>query len=290
VIRFIIYCLDLRLVVDSGRTSHKINHLRELSSKLNFNFSHTFPGAVWNTLSVPDTDLLIIEVRNEDKREATFSVLDIRQNQFRWKDKIFDETWWIGLTAATPDILMLHLYQNTDNPDEKSLLGWHIQDQKLLWKLNDFRFNYLDDKYLYGCFTNNDMEVLAIDFHTGEIDENVRPTNALKENIMLQMPFQYVDGNVHFETVKSFLTSKLKVTPILGVEYLEYERLLFISYLVLEKSLANYLVVFTDEGELLLHEKLDDQLKGLGLDTFFILSGCLVFVRNKSEMISYRIV
>jgi hypothetical protein len=269
---------------------HKINHLRELSSKLDFNFSHTFPGTVWNTLSIPNTEQLIIEVRNEDKREASFSVLDVKQNKFAWRDKVFDESWWLGLTAASTDVLLLHVYQSTDNPDEKGLLAWHIRDQKLLWKLDDFTFKYLDDKYLYGSFTDDNSATLAIDLYAGKINENVHPTGILQENILLQMPFQYVDGNAHFETVKSFLTSKLEVMPILGVEYLEYEHLIFVSYVVLEKSLANYLVVFSNEGALIFQEKLDDRIKGLGLDTFFILSGCLFFVRNKSELISYRIV
>jgi hypothetical protein len=261
-----------------------------LASRLDFNFSRNFPGTVWNSLSVPDTDLLVIEVRNEDQREASFSVLNVKENRFEWEHKVFEETWWIGLTAASPDVLLLHLYQSMDNPDKKGLLAWHIHDQKLLWRLDDFTFNYLDDSYLYGSFTKDGSVIQAIDLYTGEIKENVRPTSVLKENILLQMPFQYVDGNVHFETVKSFLTSRLGVLPIMGVEYLEYAHLIFISYHVFEESLANYLVVFTDEGELVIQEKLDDQIKGLGLDTFFIGSGSLFFVRNKSELISYRIV
>jgi hypothetical protein len=257
---------------------------------MDFNFSRIFSGTVWNTLSVPDTDLLIIEVRNEDKREASFSVLNVKQNKFELEYKVFEENWWIGLTAASPDVLLLHLYQSMDNPDEKGLLAWHIQDQRLLWKLDNFIFNYLDDSYLYGSFTKDESVIQAIDLYTGKIKGNVRPTSVLKENILLQMPFQYIDGNVHFETVKSFLTSRLEVMPIMGVEYLEYAHLIFISYHVFEKSLANYLVVFTDEGELVLQEELDDEIKGLGLDTFFIRSGCLFFVRNKNELISYRIV
>ena len=74
------------------------------------------------------------------------------------------------------------------------------------------------------------------------------------------------------------------------MEYLEHEHLIFVSYQVMHESLANFLVAFSEQGELLFQEKLGDHLKGLGLDTFFILSGFLFFVRNKSELISYRII
>jgi peptidoglycan/LPS O-acetylase OafA/YrhL len=49
------------------------------------------------------------------------------------------------------------------------------------------------------------------------------------------------------------------------------------------------LLVVDESGNMLLQEKLDEQLKGLGVDTFFVLSGCLFFVRNKRHLLSYKI-
>jgi len=40
---------------------------------------------------------------------------------------------------------------------------------------------------------------------------------------------------------------------------------------------------------LLLKEKLDEHLKGIGLDTFFVLSGYVFFVKNKVELVCYKI-
>jgi hypothetical protein len=241
-------------------------------------------------LAVPGTELLIIEVRDENKREARFSALEFNQNKFIWKDKIFEESWWIGLTAATPDVLLMHVFQSMDNPDEKALMAWHIHEQKMLWKLDHFSFDHLEHDFVYGVFTNDETGTKIIDIKTGKTREIAPPEGNFVENIMLQKPFQYIDGNVHFETVKSFLTSRLNVLPVAGMEYLECGHLIFISYQVVEENLANYLVVYSEHGSLVLHEKLGDHLKGLGLDTFFVLSGFLFFVRNKNELISYRIV
>ena len=52
-------------------------------------------------------------------------------------------------------------------------------------------------------------------------------------------------------------------------------------------NLANYLLVFSLEGEVLLEVKLGEKLTGLGTDTFFMLSGCLFLVKNKSELAAY---
>jgi hypothetical protein len=54
--------------------------------------------------------------------------------------------------------------------------------------------------------------------------------------------------------------------------------------------LANYLIVLTSEGDVLLHEKAAENLKGIGIDTFFLLEGSLFFVKNKCELIRYKLI
>jgi hypothetical protein len=264
-----------------------------LANILEFNFSQAFSGTVWNMLSVPDSDLLAIEVRDEKKHEARFTIIDFKGKQIICRDKIFNEAWWIGLTAATSEILLLHVYVNPDNPDEKALIAFDFHHDSVLWRADHFSFAGIEGDTVWGTFTTGESPVrAAVNIRNGSsLNEKMTEIpGSFPENIMLRKPFQYIDGNVHFETVKSFLTSRLKVLPVGGVEYLEHEHLIFVSYQVLHESLANFLVVFSEEGELLLQEKLGDHLKGLGLDTFFILSGFLFFVKNKSELTSYRIV
>jgi len=243
-------------------------------------------------LWVPETKLLILEVRNEARHETCFSALDFEQNRFLWKDILMEETWWIGLTAATNEVLLLQVYQNTGNPDVKGLLAWHMDKRKKLWQVDNFSFGFLTGDKVYGqCSgTEEGNRPAIIDVNTGEFLEingiEIRP----EENIVIPTPFQYIEGSPYFETAKSFLMQKLNLVAIAGVEYLEHNSLIFISYNMHQEGLTNYLVVLTSDGEILLHEKLGEQLKGLGLETFFILSGCLFFVRNKSELVSYRIV
>ena len=117
-----------------------------MASTLDFNFSQIFDGVVWNIVAVPEANILILEIRNEYKHEVRFAALDYQQNHFLWKDVIFEETWWIGLTTATPEVILLHLYQNSENPDEKALLAWHTKEQRILWKLDHFSFTLLWNK------------------------------------------------------------------------------------------------------------------------------------------------
>lgn len=259
-------------------------------NRLHAKFSWTFEGTIWNTLLVPETKLLILEARNDTRREASFSALDFESNRFLWKDILFEEHWWIGLTAATAEVLLLHLYQGTENPDKKGLMAWHIYDQKKLWQLDNFSFTFVREGKVHGHLSEEGNKVVAVDIMTGRISENNDVEIDRPENILTLKPFLYVESSSYFDTVKSFLAEKLNVKAVAGIEYLEYDSLIFISYHVQQDGLTNFLMVVTIDGNVVLHEILDERLKGLGVETFFILSGCLFFVRNKRELVSYRIV
>ena len=71
---------------------------------------------------------------------------------------------------------------------------------------------------------------------------------------------------------------------------MEYEDVIIISLYIQQPELTNYLLILSNEGELLMKEKLDEHLKGIGLDTFFIFEGCVLFAKNKRELFSYKIV
>lgn len=260
-------------------------------NKLEFNFSQAFEGIIWKLLKVEEHSILLLEVREPDKHEARFSAFDYRANKFLWKDILFEEPWWIGLAATTSDVMLLNLYLNLENPDEKGLMAFHVHEQKILWRNDFFCFSSLEGEAITGYLVKDDFKSVKLDVNSGENLQMHDIKNRSTENISVIKPFQYVESNSYFGIVKSFITEKLNVMPVSGVEYLEYHSFIMISYYVQQDNcLANYLIVMTKTGETVLHDKLGQSLKGIGLETFFILSGCLFFVRNKCELVSFKIV
>ncbi|MDZ7646033.1 MAG: hypothetical protein U5K54_01985 [Cytophagales bacterium] len=67
-----------------------------------------------------------------------------------------------------------------------------------------------------------------------------------------------------------------------------------ISYLfrVLRQSgmFTNALGCFNKAGELLWQDEIGTNLKGIGINTFFIAYDYLFFVKNKTELVTFRIV
>ena len=272
------------------RNLHKINHSHALVSRLDLNFSVSFKGNIWNIVALPAKKLLLFEERDEYKRQVRFSAWQYEQKQFLWNDMTFDESWWVGLLAANGPAMLVQEYDDSGKPGHKKLWAIDIETQKIMWSREYFSVTALQERVITGFSGSDDPEVVFLDLLTGKQIEAPQNKAVASEELPLR-PLQYLEGTPYFGTVYDFLMKQSGVKATGAFEYLEYNKMIFISYNIQEANgLANYLLVVDEEGNTRLLEKLDEALKGLGVDTFFILSGCLFFVRNKRELLSYQII
>ena len=235
----------------------------------------------------PDGGILILEVRDSERKRVTFSALDSKSGKFIWRDKSFDETWWINLGAVSDNVVVFTVYLETNNPDKKGVFAYHIFEGKMLWWHNDFSLVSVSAGVVEGISSKYGHRSIMLDILTGR---EVSEKRGEQSNTELIRPHQYLAEHSYFSTVKIFLEQKFNLLPLMALEYLEHESVVFISFYVQEKGLANYLIMISADGNVLAKEKLDEQLKGIGLGTFFILSSCVFFVKNRGELVSYKIV
>jgi hypothetical protein len=253
---------------------------------LELKFSHVFEGILWNTVALPEEEILFVEVRDHVQKRVTFAALQYSDNRFLWREAVLEEPWWVALAGAAQGLVFFTLYIDTHNPDRKGILAYTLQDLTLRWWHNDFSLAALEGHVLRGVTSGAGARDLLLDLASGkELAAHTGLPESLPDATL--RPQQYGDGTDYFRTVGNFLQEKLNLSAVLALEYLEYNGKIFIAYYLQEQTLASYLCVLSDAGEILLHEKTDEHLKGIGQDTFFILSGCLFFVKNKHELLSY---
>jgi len=207
----------------------------------------------WNILPFPGRSVIVIEQRDDVRRVVSFSAYDFKNDGFLWRDVITREKWWVNLAGVSSNQVLLKVFENTENPDKTSVLCLSMDDGSEIIP---------DSQQNEGLHTNDTVH-----------------------------PFQYLDGEPDFDTVKNFLKSKMEPAPRLGAEYMEHEGYIIISYYAgAPAAYANLLAIFNSQGECLYHEEIGTNLKGIGLNTFFILSGYLFFVKNRTELVTFRIV
>jgi hypothetical protein len=261
-----------------------------LADILELKTSERFSGRIWNTLADPTSGKLFIEVRDVQKKQVSFSALNLQNNMWFWKDVTLEESWWVTLAAIAGNTLLFTLYTDTNNPDKKSLLAYDILTKQMAWWQNAFTLSVANGQYVRGVDARFPGREITLDALQGKPLADGDYDLGIIQNFNLIRPFQYEEGSGHFQTVSHFLKMRLGIQPVATVEYLESHSLIIVSVFVSEEDLANYLYVFDAEGEIVLREKLGERLKGIGLDTFFIFSDHLIFVKNTHELIVYKIV
>jgi hypothetical protein len=261
-----------------------------LYEKLEITFSEQVPGIIWKTLADPDHGRLYIEVRNNDRKQVSFSALDLENCQWLWYNVTLDEPWWISLAAVSGNTLLFTVYTDTNNPDKKSIFAFDILLQKIQWWKVNFSITEVVGSFIRGVDSKFGSKEVMLKISDGMPADEEPVVLADEQNFIVIKPFQYPEGSAHFETLRSFVAMKCNILPVISIEYCEYHSLILISVFEGPEDLANYLIVFNSAGDLLLKETLGEHLKGIALDTFFIFSGFLIFVKNKRELVSYRFV
>lgn len=230
---------------------------------------------------------LFLEIRNPVDKTVSFSALNLQNNQWLWKDLVFEEPWWISLRAVQGDILLFTIYIDTNNPDKKSVLAYHISKKEIVWWRNGFSLTSVNRRTVSGVDAKFPGKESILDLFTGQPAQGGDFDLGDSQNFPVIRPFQYEEGTEYFATVKNFLHSRLGILPLASIEYLEVKDLIVVSVFLKEEGLANFLYVLDADGEVLLVQKLGENLKGMGLDTFFVFSDNLFFVKNKNELLSY---
>ncbi|WPP48504.1 DUF4905 domain-containing protein [Catalinimonas niigatensis] len=257
--------------------------------------SVSFPAKIWNLLTDHDAHYLYIELRDEEAHQVSFAAYRISEKKMTWQGLSFEENWWIGMCAADQDVLVLHTFEDTDNPEKKSYFAIHADTCQIIWESETLQVLDIKNGYIYGYERQQDETVYKCQAVKDYSEKWLSKEDALAElqnisieNKYIHQPFHYTEDEAYFETVRKFVLEYLNQRPIKGCEYLAHQQLIFVSYYIEEdKALANYLLVIDQEGTLQLHEKLDDQLSQIGWGTFMIVRDQLMFIKRKRELVSY---
>ncbi|UII32636.1 DUF4905 domain-containing protein [Fulvivirga ulvae] len=264
--------------------------------KLNLNFSYSFNGKIWNIISHQEKELLLLEVREDDKFQVHYNLLDADSGQFIAERLTFEESWWIGASSLLSDVILFYTFPDQENPDVKNVFAYDFNHKKILWKKEQQNIIEAVGDCVWLMDTGND-KISCFNIRTGEVLKNSNSNDVLNndpgrtENKMLEKPFNYREGSEYFNTVSQFLTAGANLHIVRSVDYYEDDQMIVMSYYYPNKNnkLANDLLVVDHEGDHLLQVRLGDDLDGISDDTFFIYNNKLIFVKDNVDFLIYQL-
>ena len=112
--------------------------------------------------------------------------------------------------------------------------------------------------------------------------------DSVKVNHKVAHSVMYPQGHDYFAIAAEFVQKHdAEAAPTLGIEYLEAEDYVILSYYTGNKSISQWLLITDKNGNKLLSTIIDTNVQGLGHHSFLVIDQRLIFVKEKVELIIY---
>jgi len=236
-------------------------------------FSHTVKGIIWKIILDDEHQIMVIESRTKEK-EVYFYAYDFVNNQFLIKDKEFEEKWHLGLLSVSNSILYLHGFENEHSPTQKQIIAFDLANSKILWE------NYThtaESTYQEGIVAFNSRvlpkKLELLNKKTGTLIKSILPEElkTLQPIINdIKLPADHFEIDLWSST-----------------QALDYKDLHLESIYQQKDNKIDHSITIHQNGKLIFTDYLNQDIQKLMQDTFFVWTGKLVYIRNKSEIVSY---
>ena len=255
---------------------------------------------VWRILISP-TGKLIIETRNTDKKVAFFTCYELGAGKRIFKSFQFEEKYWIGIEDLYKDLILFHKFAKPDMPGHKSIIAFDVISQKVKWENPDYSFLFVYDNKIY-CFSQmfEGRNFYTLNPESGELIDNLGTDafaiNKLKYEAEVQKDYSdYIFPQPLYENSSPEINTKnltRNVEPEGNVDFIIFDDYIFANYhySVVGNLLENKFVIFNLADEEFIHEEiLNSAVNSYVPDSFFIYKSYLILLKEKSEVIVYKL-
>ena len=244
--------------------------------------NHNFQGKIWNT--VFSNQYCVLEIRNELTRQVSFSCINLLNANFLWENLKPEKSWWLSLVEISDEYLFIHKYSSNQKPEAESLLVINLMSSETILNLKDSTYYSYQQNFLTISDLQNNLKTIKLE-PPREPNDNAESTIKILEEKVSHYP----EDSPHFPTIYKFLYRLLNIDAVKAVDYLEISNKIIISYYIYkDKSFLNYLLVTNRSRQILLND-LIAETEGIGIDTFTVKSDTLLYVKNQTQFVGYRL-
>lgn len=259
---------------------------------------------IWRLL-LSGSNKLIVELRDPDKKEVSFTIIDCENEQILKENLQFDEKFWIGIEDIYKDIIYFHGFTRKELPAHKGITAYDIANDKILWENSDLAFDFVNNDKLYAykqLFETR--KFFQFDYEDGNLliedeleDSDVKFEREKSQEREDKRGYHFTEklfpDKEILPNVKQIIESETSDKKVLGYpEYISYENKLFFNYFYEEKpdKICNIFFAVDLHSEKVLYSvKLDENGKNYIPDSFFIKDDLLFLLHGKTDIEIFRI-
>jgi hypothetical protein len=236
-----------------------------------------------------DKNRLVLEVRSKDELDVFYNLIHLNtfDDQQIHLPENFD--WWVSLFGHYQQYLLLSSFEDQKNPGPSDFIIWDYENQQEVIRLANFQPELLHSGQLFGYYLEDLQKKTALSLDTLESFTIHQLPDTVPS--LAGYPVFYQEGESSFETVRTFLELQ-GYQPILKIDYLEYRDWIVVACYEKADSTAasTYLtrkLLVVRGNETMLHEVLDQKMKGVADESFICLQNHLIFVQDRKTINIY---
>lgn len=243
-----------------------------------------------------DSNKLILEERDREKKEVYFSCLDIYTGKKIFFDFQFEEKYWIGIEKIFKDIIFFHRYERPDLPNHKGIIAYDIKSQTILWENPNKFLLVADDKVVLSKNEYGIQKLFTVDYLSGEIE------NEANELLNLSPEKEDLNNYIYSRQISQdeFLDSihmgfKKRIDDYLIKDYVNFIQLNNVSLysfhcITKNGKFDNMFFAVDDNGNIILKEYLSRDIEKLEPESFFIKDNLLFILFGRSGFGVYKLI
>ncbi len=269
--------------------------------KLKKYYSFSSNKQLWRLL-INDKDDLMIESRDNDTKEVSYFFINIpSKNVIRNKINLPDNVW-IAVESYFGNMVYFHKFVKPDLPIHSGIIAYDLTKDAIIWENPNYRFFIVDEDYLIAQKQGfEETQLVKLDLQNGEFLENIslplEEIEIMHNNFVDKFNYDFYDYPDNFNLTDNDLLSKtldkytkkfpLKFTP----QVMFYENFIFCNFhLLTNKGIDNYFIALDTDKEKITEEIiLNKNVKGFVPESFFTYKNYLFLLKDKTELIIYKL-
>jgi hypothetical protein len=215
------------------------------------------------------------ESRTNDKK-VFFNVYDFKEDKYLIQDFYLEEDWLLNIHTVKNQVLYLTGFESEFSPVQKGIIALDLKSKKMVWQNFSLTLHQFTQQGLivfdprvnprkYKLLNSNNGEIIK-----AVIMEELYLLKLLKNKIFLP---KIIDENADWQTKHQLIYKDLEILS---------------GYKPQGKHFDQYILVKKND-EVLFEEIINQGITKKSFDTFFLWQSKLIFIKNKSEIVSYLV-
>ena len=273
--------------------------------KIKKKYTHNNKRQIFRLLPT-ETNKLIIEERDTEKKQAYFNCLEIKNGKKIFTNLQLDEKYWLGIESVQNDIIFFHTFVKPDLPQHKGIMAFDINSKKLIWENKFLAFLFIKDKKVYAFqqgFENR--QYVSLNYLTGEKIEELgsdsdsinimcEETEAAKDYSSYCFPSLFNPSSLENQAAFEIINDLKKDQTLTGeIEYVLLNNLLMFNFHKINEdgSLSNiFNAVDLFSRKHILEVSLNSSTHAFAPDSFFVKDNLLFLLIERTRLKVYKLI